>query len=122
MVPTRSLEAGFKPHIIIGDFDSCSERALQCGAELVAHERGDGFSPARDVLDATGLPFTTITAPGMSEDVAMLLAYEAGAELIVAVGTHAYDGRVPRQGSSRHGFHVPHASCAWARFSSTRRA
>jgi uncharacterized membrane-anchored protein len=83
------LEAGFTPHIIIGDFDSCSERALHCGAELVAHERGDGFSPARDLLDATGLEFTTITAPGMSEDVAMLLAYEAGAKLIVAVGSHA---------------------------------
>ena len=33
--------------------------------------------------------FQTIVAPGMSEDVAMLLAYEAGATLIVAVGTHA---------------------------------
>ena len=27
-------------------------------------------------------------APGISEDVALLLAYEKGAELIVAVGTH----------------------------------
>jgi uncharacterized membrane-anchored protein len=30
----------------------------------------------------------TVAAPGISEDVALLLAYEKGAELIVAVGTH----------------------------------
>jgi uncharacterized membrane-anchored protein len=29
-----------------------------------------------------------VRAPGISEDVALLLAYEKGAELIVAVGTH----------------------------------
>ena len=83
------LEAGLRPDIIIGDFDSASHRALHCGAELIAHERGDGYSPAREFLDAEGVPFTVLTAPGMSEDVAMLLAYEAGATLIVAVGTHA---------------------------------
>jgi uncharacterized membrane-anchored protein len=83
------LEFGWTPDIIIGDFDSLSERALQCGAELVAHERSDGYSPAREVLEAHNLPYVTLTAPGMSEDIAMLLAYEAGATLIVAVGTHA---------------------------------
>ena len=29
-----------------------------------------------------------MSAPGISEDIALLLAYEKGAELIVAVGTH----------------------------------
>ncbi|MDZ4827478.1 MAG: putative cytokinetic ring protein SteA [Actinomycetota bacterium] len=83
------LEVGAKPDIIVGDFDSLSDRALHCGAELVAHERGDGYSPASELLESQGLPFHRIVAPGMSEDVAMLLAYEAGATLIVAVGTHA---------------------------------
>ena len=83
------LAERFEPHIIIGDFDSLSDDALRCGAQLIAHERDDGFSPARELLAASGLPFQTIVAPGMSEDVAMLLAYEAGATLIVAVGTHA---------------------------------
>ena len=32
---------------------------------------------------------TMLEAPGTSEDIAMLLAHERGAELIVAVGTHA---------------------------------
>ena len=35
-----------------------------------------------------GVPYVTVPAPGISEDVALLLAYEKGAELIVAVGTH----------------------------------
>jgi uncharacterized membrane-anchored protein len=83
------LEFGWTPDIIIGDFDSLSERALQCGAELVAHERPDGYSPARDVLEAHHLSYLTLTSPGMSEDIGMLLAHEAGATLIVAVGTHA---------------------------------
>jgi uncharacterized membrane-anchored protein len=83
------LDAGLRPDVIIGDFDSLSERALRSGAELVAHERGDGFSPASELLAARGLPFHRVVAHGMSEDVAMLLAYEAGATLIVAVGTHA---------------------------------
>src|SRR5207248_5066948 len=35
-----------------------------------------------------GLDFSVVAAPGISEDVALLLAYEKGTELIVAVGTH----------------------------------
>ena len=32
--------------------------------------------------------YSSVSAPGISEDVALLLAFEKGAELIVAVGTH----------------------------------
>jgi uncharacterized membrane-anchored protein len=83
------LEFGFRPDIIIGDFDSLSERAWSCGAELVHHVHPDGRGPGREELLAHGLPYEEFVAEGMSEDVAMLLAYEAGATLIVAVGTHA---------------------------------
>ena len=34
------------------------------------------------------MPFQTVAAPGISEDIALLLAHGKGAELIVAVGTH----------------------------------
>ena len=34
------------------------------------------------------MPFEVVPAMGISEDVALMLAYEKGAELIVAVGTH----------------------------------
>ncbi|HUF85441.1 MAG TPA: putative cytokinetic ring protein SteA [Acidimicrobiia bacterium] len=83
------LEMGLKPEIIIGDFDSVSERALATGAELVHHVHIDGRAPGREALLAWGKPYFEFVADGTSEDVAMLLAYEAGAQLIVAVGTHA---------------------------------
>jgi uncharacterized membrane-anchored protein len=83
------LEAGHKPDIIIGDFDSLSERAWTCGAELIHHVHPDGRAPGREELVTHGVQYEEFVAEGMSEDVAMLLAYEAGATLIVAVGTHA---------------------------------
>jgi uncharacterized membrane-anchored protein len=83
------LEMRMKPDIIIGDFDSVSERALATGAELIHHVHLDGRAPGRENLQAWGLPYHEFIVDGTSEDVAMLLAYEAGAQLIVAVGTHA---------------------------------
>src|SRR5207248_8322076 len=80
---------GHQPDVIIGDFDSASQRALTSGAELVVHAYPGGRAPGAARLEALGLPYTVFEAGGTSEDIAMLLAYEKGAELIVAVGTHA---------------------------------
>lgn len=81
------LEVGLKSDIIIGDFDSVTEGALD-GPELIHHVHRDGRAPGREELEAFGRPYKEFVSNGMSEDVAMLMAYEAGAELIVAVGTH----------------------------------
>ncbi len=83
------LEAGHRPHVIIGDFDSVSDDALRCGAQLVVHAYPGGHAPGAGRLEALGLDHTVFEVTGTSEDVAMLLAYEKRAELIVAVGTHA---------------------------------
>ncbi len=83
------LEIGRVPDLIIGDMDSVSERALHCGAQLVVHGYQDGRAPGAKRLDDLGLPYVVYAAAGTSEDIAMLLAYEKGAELIVAVGTHS---------------------------------
>jgi uncharacterized membrane-anchored protein len=83
------LEIGQTPDLIIGDMDSVSERALRCGAALVVHGYRDGRAPGSKRLDDLGLPHAVYAAAGTSEDIAMLLAYEKGAELIVAVGTHS---------------------------------
>jgi uncharacterized membrane-anchored protein len=82
------LEAGYTPHLIVGDMDSVSDRALASGAELVVHAYAGGHAPGALRAEELGLRFHTVPATGISEDVALLLAYEKGAELIVAVGTH----------------------------------
>jgi uncharacterized membrane-anchored protein len=82
------LQAGMKPDVIVGDMDSVSDKALGCGAELIVHAYRDGGAPGAERLESLGVPFHTVAAPGISEDIALLLAYEKGAELIVAVGTH----------------------------------
>jgi uncharacterized membrane-anchored protein len=84
------LDEGWKPDIIIGDMDSVSDAALQCGAELVVHgyAHGDRSAPGMARIEALGLKASVFHAPGTSEDVAILLADEKGAEVIVAVGTH----------------------------------
>jgi uncharacterized membrane-anchored protein len=82
------LDAGMRPDVIVGDMDSVSDRGLRCGAELVVHAYRDGEAPGAPRLERLGLDFDVVAAPGISEDVALLLAYEKGTELIVAVGTH----------------------------------
>ena len=82
------LAAGLKPDVIVGDMDSVSDGALGCGAELVVHAYRNGAAPGAARMEQLGLSFETVSASGISEDLALLLAYEKGAELIVAVGTH----------------------------------
>lgn len=84
------LDEGFKPDIIIGDMDSVSDAALRCGAELVVHgySRGARRAPGLARLESLGLAGHVFHAAGTSEDIAILLADELGAALIVAVGTH----------------------------------
>jgi len=81
------LETGLTPNMIVGDMDSAGEAALRCGAELVVHCYPDGRAPGRRRLEALGLPFKLVPAPGTSQDVAMLIAAEKGARLIVSVGS-----------------------------------
>ncbi len=82
-------EAGLKPHIIIGDMDSVSDDVLRCGAEVVVHAYSDGRAPGLARVQDLGVEAVTFPAAGTSEDIAMLLADEKGATLIVAVWTHA---------------------------------
>jgi uncharacterized membrane-anchored protein len=83
------LRLGILPHIIVGDMDSASDRALKCGSELVVHVYPDGQSPGRERLRKLGLEAVECRIPGLSEDLALLLAYEKGAELIVIIGSHS---------------------------------
>lgn len=84
-------EAGFKPDIIVGDMDSVSDEVLLSGAELIVHAYEDGHAPGMERLNALGVGAGAHVWPlaATSEDLALLLAWESGADLIVAVGTHA---------------------------------
>ncbi len=81
------LEEGLSPDMIVGDMDSAGETALRSGAELVVHSYPDGRAPGRRRLEELGLHFKLVPAPGTSQDVALLIAAEKGARLIVSVGS-----------------------------------
>lgn len=83
------LEMKLTPDIIIGDMDSVSDHVLKCGAEVIVHAYSDGRAPGLARVQDLGVEAVTFPAAATSEDIAMLLADEKGAELIVAVGTHA---------------------------------
>jgi uncharacterized membrane-anchored protein len=82
------IEEGFKPDMIVGDMDSATESTLRCGAELVVHAYPDGRAPGREAVERLGVPFKIVPAPATSQDVAMLIAAEKGASLIISVGSH----------------------------------
>ncbi len=83
------LEFGLRPDIIVGDMDSVSDRALRSGAELIVHAYPDGTAPGMRRLEGLGLRAQKVPLAGTSEDLALLLAYEQGASLIVIVGSHS---------------------------------
>ncbi|MBE6483577.1 MAG: hypothetical protein E7Z96_02170 [Actinomycetaceae bacterium] len=82
------LEEGLPLDMIVGDMDSVSDKALASGAEVIVHAYRDGRAPGRKRVEDLGVPHVVFPCTGTSEDVAMLLADDKGAKLIVAVGTH----------------------------------
>ncbi|MGF7184971.1 putative membrane-anchored protein [Desulfitispora alkaliphila] len=83
------ISEGHTPDYIIGDMDSISDSALSCGAQIIVHAYANGNAPGLERIHNLSLEAEILPATGTSEDIAMLLAYEQGAELIVAVGTHS---------------------------------
>jgi uncharacterized membrane-anchored protein len=80
------IEAGYWPHIIVGDMDSVSDKALKSGAEIVVVAYRNGYAPGLPRVQDLGVTSVICAAPGTSEDVAVMIAEEAGASLIVTVG------------------------------------
>lgn len=83
------LENGLKPDLIVGDMDSVTDTALKSGAEIVVHAYTNGKVPGLARVQELGVEHVVWAAVGTSEDITMLLADEKGADLIVALGTHA---------------------------------
>jgi uncharacterized membrane-anchored protein len=82
------VREGLRPDVVLGDMDSAGEAALRSGAELIVHAYPDGEAPGAERLRRLALPHTVVPSAGTSQDVAMLLAFEKGASLIVSVGAH----------------------------------
>jgi uncharacterized membrane-anchored protein len=83
------LAAGFRPDVIVGDMDSASDQALLCGAEVVVHAYTDGRAPGAERVGELGLSYATFPVAGTSEDAAVTLAAECGADPIVTLGSPA---------------------------------
>jgi len=81
-------EAGYRPDLILGDMDSATDAILRSGIEIIVHAYPDGRAPGRDRLVELGVEHTVLPSVGTSQDVAMLMAFEKGASLIVTVGAH----------------------------------
>jgi uncharacterized membrane-anchored protein len=84
------LECGYQPHMIVGDMDSVTDRALSCGAELIVHAYPDGTAPGLDRTNTLGLFAHVLPCFGTSEDAALLLAYEKRGEWLITVGAHTH--------------------------------
>ena len=81
-------EEGFTPDMILGDMDSATDETLTCGAELIVHAYRDGHAPGTRAARGARARVDRRPGVGTSQDVAMLLAHENGAKLIVSVGAH----------------------------------
>jgi uncharacterized membrane-anchored protein len=81
-------EAGYRPEMILGDMDSVTDATLKSGPEVVVHAYADGRAPGAERMVQLGVDHIALPFVGTSQDVAMLMAYEKGASLIVTVGAH----------------------------------
>jgi len=84
------IENGINPDIIIGDMDSVSDNSLKRARDVVVHAylngKAPGLSRAAKIRGKDNV--SVFKFLGTSEDAALVLVYEAGASLIVLVGSH----------------------------------
>ncbi|KIH99477.1 thiamin pyrophosphokinase [Streptomonospora alba] len=83
------VEAGFRPALVVGDFDCVSDQALNSGAELVVHADRDGRAPGLKRVRELGREAAAFRGAGSGEDAAILLADHAGASVIVLAGAQS---------------------------------
>jgi len=82
------LAAGHRPHVIVGDPEVISDKALRCGAEVVVRAPRDGATVDLDRLERLGVTAEVLRTSAGSEDAALLIADRGGARLLVTVGSH----------------------------------
>nr|WP_236623253.1 putative cytokinetic ring protein SteA [Saccharopolyspora rectivirgula] len=78
--------AGYRPDVVVADPDRVSAGVLTCGAEIVVPAQLDGYAPGLRRTRQLGVGAVTFPAISNPEDMALLLAEQAGAKLVVTVG------------------------------------
>lgn len=81
--------AGYRPDLIVGDPRGIEIETLCCGAEVVIPADPDGHAPGAERIQDLGIGAVPFPASGNAEDLALLLADEHGAGLVITVGVRA---------------------------------
>lgn len=82
------LKRGYTPDIVLGDMDSVTDLGIYKSKEVILHAYENGYCPCLERISKMCIPYKIISIPGTSEDIAMLLAFNNEAELIVLAGGH----------------------------------
>lgn len=82
------LKLGYVPDIVLGDMDSVTDLGIYKSKEVILHAYESGYCPCLNRINKMCIPHKIISLPGTSEDIAMLLAFNHEAELIVLAGGH----------------------------------
>ena len=90
-----------------GDFDSVSDDALRCGAELIVHAYLDGKAPGAERLQALGPALRAVRDRGHQRGHRHAAGPRARRRAHRGRRHPQLDGGVPRQGPGRHGVDVP---------------
>ncbi|MBU9724102.1 MULTISPECIES: putative cytokinetic ring protein SteA [Bacillaceae] len=83
------FQSNVKPDYIIGDMDSIPDNIVKYRSRFISHSYMDGRSPGRDRLRALSVDSESIPFPGLSEDLAIMLAFRSKAEHIYTMGCRA---------------------------------
>ncbi|TCP39219.1 putative membrane-anchored protein [Tamaricihabitans halophyticus] len=81
--------AGYKPDVIVGDPAGIGTPPLKEAKEVVVPALPDGHAPGLERIQDLGIGAVTFPASGNPEDLALLLADEHRASLVVTVGFQA---------------------------------
>lgn len=80
------LDAGYKPHVVLGSLDELSVRALNAGAEVVVTATSDHDKSGAERFEKAGVDPVWFVATGSATDLAVVLADSNDAPVIVEVG------------------------------------
>lgn len=80
------IEEGILPHFVVGDMDSLPQSVLSLPVQFITHAYMNGSSPGQERLKGQALNTLTVPFPGLSEDLAIMLAYVSQARHIYTLG------------------------------------